>query len=77
LVRLSLWFDIWPHLSYYNDMKINIEWTETSYYCEEVEAPDNLEGEELDKWVNDIYHDEVYPFSIPRIETTPIEWHKA
>ena len=59
-------------------MKINIEWTETSYYCEEVEAPDDLKGEELDKWVKEIWDDEIWGnASSDYIDASPIKWHKA
>ena len=59
-------------------MKINIEWTETSYYCEEVEAPDDLEGEELDKWVKEIYYEEVWGNACAdQSEASEINWSKA
>ena len=59
-------------------MKINIEWTETLYYCEEVEAPDDLNGEELDNWVKEIYNEEVWGNAFSdHAETSDIKWHKA
>lgn len=59
-------------------MKINIEWTETLYYCEEVEAPDDLEGEELDNWVKEIYYEEVWGnASADQSEASEINWSKA
>ena len=59
-------------------MKINIQWTETVYYNEEVEAPDNLNEEELGNWVNDIYLEEVWSNASPvHTDRDDIEWEKA
>ena len=59
-------------------MKINIEWTETHRYCEEVEVPDNLDMDEVDDWVNDNFRLEVWPNSIAHsTDESDVEWSKA
>ena len=59
-------------------MKIRIQWTEIVHYNEEVEAPDGLNDEELDNWVNDIYLEEVWSNASPTsTESDGIEWSKA
>lgn len=59
-------------------MKVRIEWTERHYYSEEVEAPDNMDEEQLDDWVAENFLEVAWADGSPQhTSTSDIEWHKA
>ena len=59
-------------------MKVRIEWTERHYYCEEVDAPDNMDEEQLDDWVAENFLEVAWADACAvQTSTSDIEWHKA
>ena len=56
-------------------MKITVQWREVHYYCEEVEAPDNMDEEQVDDWVAENFLSEVWcDASATYTSTSDIEW---